>query len=115
MVVNENLNFCAEKVNEQEPTTTTSPFSVMPISFAMPSPSMITPAIERNREDVENENLRKKPSEEDQIKSKRIVKTSKAIDSDEVLLFDCIFVATKDPRLGYLYIIKIFEYDIFYT
>lgn len=115
MVVNDNLNFCAEKVNEQELTTTTSPFAVLPISFAMPSASIIAPAIERNRKDVEKENLRKKPTEEGQIKSKRIVKPSETVVSEEELLFDCMFLATKDPWLGYLYIIKIFEYDIFYA
>lgn len=81
----------------------------------MPSASVITPAIERNQNDVEKENMRKKQNEEDQIKSKRIVKSSENIVSDEELLFDCMFLATKNPWLGYLYIIKNVEYDIFYA
>ena len=58
--------------------------------------------------------MRKKQNEEDQIKMKKI-KSSENIVSDEELLFDCMFLATKNPWLGYLYIIKNVEYDIFYA
>ncbi|PWA71630.1 ulp1 protease family, C-terminal catalytic domain-containing protein [Artemisia annua] len=90
MVANENLKLLAEKANEQEPTTTTSPFAALPLSFAMPSTSIITPAIESKRI--------VKPSET--VKSPfldRIVKLGDKCSQDEELLFDCMSLSTKNP------------------
>ncbi|PWA35976.1 ulp1 protease family, C-terminal catalytic domain-containing protein [Artemisia annua] len=90
MVANENLKLLAEKTNEQEPTTTKSPFAAPPLSFAMPSTSIITPTIESKRI--------VKPSET--VKSPfldRFVKLGDKCSQYDELLFNCMSLSTKNP------------------
>lgn len=112
MLENEKLKLLAEKSNALKPTNTTSPIAVLPVSFAMPNDkSVITPAIEKKRKDVEKENIPQKPNDKEPMRSKRLLKLTENMKSpfkdrfiklgvkcspDEELLFDCIFSATEE-------------------